>query len=123
MNYFLGILFTFNFCLSQEVEYIDSSNVKNPSLAWKLSFVPGLGQIYNKKYIKAIGFLGAEYFVIKRLIEYEKIDRIGKRNTYAWWTFGIYVLNILDAYVDAHLSTFPLRRLESNEISDSVKVN
>ena len=91
-------------------------------MAWKLGAIPGLGQIYNGKYVKAIGFMGAEYFVVNRFIELKKENRIGLRNTYAWWTFGLFVWNMLDAYVDAQLSTFPVRRLESNNDIDSLKV-
>ena len=46
-------------------------------------------------------------------------NRIGLRNTYAWRVFGLFVLNMLDAYVDAQLSTFPIKRLESNNDIDS----
>jgi CheY-like chemotaxis protein len=54
--------------------------------------------------------------------ELKKENRIGLRNTYAWWTFGLFVWNMLDAYVDAQLSTFPVRLLESNNDIDSLKV-
>ena len=38
------------------------------------------------------------------------------RNTYAWWTFGLYIWSMLDAYVDAHLSSFPVNKSnQSNE--------
>ena len=104
--------------------YIDSSRVRNPSLAWKLGIVPGLGQIYNGKYFKAAGFIGAEYFTVNRFLILRTGTRTGLRNTYAWWIFGLYVWNIVDAYVDAHLSTFPVRRIQSNaEINDSTENN
>ena len=122
MKYWFIIYFTFSICSSQEEGYIDSSKVRNPSLAWKLGFVPGLGQLYNGKYLKAIGFLGAEYYTVTSFIDLKEEGRVGLRNTYAWWIFGIFVWNILDSYVDAHLSTFPIKRLESNTISDSLSV-
>ena len=109
-------------CLfAQESAYIDSNQVRNPSLAWKLSFFPGLGQIYNGKYVKSLGFLIGEYYVINKFIDYKNDGKIAMRNTYAWWIFGIYVLNILDSYVDAHLSTFPNKKLEYESINDSLK--
>jgi hypothetical protein len=122
MNYWIVILFAFSIGTSQELGYVDSTKVKNPSMAWKLGVIPGLGQIYNGKYVKAIGFMVAELFVVSRFIELKEANKIGLRNTYAWWTFGLFVWNMLDAYVDAQLSTFPVRRLESTNDIDSLKV-
>ena len=122
MKYWIIILFAFRICTSQESEYIDSTKVRNPSLAWKLGMIPGVGQLYNGKYLKAIGFIGAEYFVVSRFIELNDEKRIGLRNTYGWWVMGLFVWNILDAYVDAQLSTFPIKRLESNNNLDSLIV-
>ena len=122
MKYWFIILFAFSISTSQESEYIDSTNVRNPRLAWKLGVIPGMGQLYNGKYIKAIGFMSAEYFAVSRLIELKTKNRIGLRNTYGWWVFGLFVWNMLDAYVDAQLSTFPIKRLESNNNLDSLMV-
>ena len=122
MKYWIVILFTFSIGTPQESEYVDSTKVRNPGLAWKLGVIPGMGQLYNGKYIKAVGFISAEYFAVSRFIELEKENRIGLRNTYGWWVFGLFVWNMLDAYVDAHLSTFPIKRLESNNNLDSLKV-
>ena len=122
MKYWFAILFAFSISTSQEAGYIDSSKVRNPRLAWKLSAIPGAGQLYNGKYLKAIGFMGAEYFAVSRFLELKKENRIGLRNTYAWWVFGLFAWNMLDAYVDAQLSTFPVKRLESTNDIDSLKV-
>ena len=122
MKYWIVILFAFSICTSQDSGYIDSTKVRNPELAWKLSVIPGMGQLYNGKYIKAIGFMSAEYFAVSRLIELKTENRIGLRNTYGWWVFGLFVWNMLDAYVDAQLSTFPIKRLESNNKLDSLMV-
>ena len=122
MKYWICILFAFSIGTSQESEYIDSTKVRNPGLAWKLGVIPGMGQLYNGKYIKAIGFMGAEYFAVRRFIALENENRIGLRNTYGWWVFGLFVWNMLDAYVDAQLSTFPIKRLESNNNLDSLRV-
>ena len=40
--------------------------------------------------------------------DYNKRDKIANRNTYFWWIAGLYIMSIIDAYVDAHLSTFPI---------------
>ena len=55
-------------------------------------------------------------------MELKDEGRIGLRNTYAWWVFGLFVWNILDSYVDAQLSTFPIKRLESSAINDSLLI-
>ena len=122
MKYWFVILFAFSICTSQEEGYIDSSKVRDPGLAWKFGFFPGIGQLYNGKYLKSIGFIGAEYYTVTRFMELKDAGRIGLRNTYAWWLFGLFVLNILDSYVDAHLSTFPVKRLESSVVNDSLIV-
>ena len=122
MKYWVVILFAFSICTSQEEGYIDSSKVRDPGLAWKFGFIPGIGQLYNGKYLKSIGFIGAEYYTVTRFMELKDAGRIGLRNTYAWWIFGLFDLNILDSYVDAHLSTFPVKRLESSVVNDSLIV-
>ena len=122
MKYWFIILIAFSICVSQEQGYIDSSKVRNPSFAWKIGFVPGLGQLYNGKYLKAIGFLGAQYYAVTRFMDLKEEGKIGLRNTYAWWVFGLFIWNILDSYVDAHMSTFPVKQLESITINDSLKV-
>ena len=122
MRYWFIILFSFSICMLQEEGYVDSSKVRDPSLAWKFGFIPGIGQLYNKKYFKAIGFIGAEYYAITRFMELKDEGKIGRRNTYAWWIFGLFVWNILDSYVDAHLSTFPVKRLEYSMVNDSLLV-
>ena len=122
MKYWILILISFSICTSQESEYIDSTKVRNPGLAWKLGVIPGMGQLYNGKYIKAIGFMSAEYFAVSRLIELKTENRIALRNTYGWWVLGLFVWNMLDAYVDAQLTTFPIKRLESNNNLDSLMI-
>ena len=122
MKYWIVILIAFSICTSQESTYIDSTKIRNPGLAWKLGVIPGMGQLYNGKYIKAIGFMSAEYFAVSRFIELKTENRIGLRNTYGWWVFGLFGWNMLDAYVDAQLSTFPIKRLESNNNLDSLMV-
>ena len=122
MRYWIVILFTLSIAISQDEGYIDSTMIRNPKIAWKLGLIPGLGQLYNGKYLKAVGFIAAEYFAVSNYKTYNKDNRIRRRNTYAWWVFGLYVWNMLDAYVDAQLSTFPVKRLKSNNEVDSLKV-
>ena len=122
MKHWFIILIAFSICTSQKEGYIDSSKVRDPGLAWKIGFIPGIGQLYNGKYFKSIGFIGAEYYAVTRFMDLKDEGRIGLRNTYAWWIFGLFVWNMLDSYVDAHLSTFPVKRLESTTINDSLMV-
>ena len=78
--------------------------------------IPGAGQIYNKDYSKAIGFWLLESYSIYKFSDYHKQgNKLGNRNTYAWWAIGIYIMSILDAYIDAQLSTFPVK---DNQIKD-----
>ncbi len=117
-------LFLINFGVSQE-SFIDSTRIKNPKLAWKLSVIPGLGQIYNEEYVKAVGFMSAEYFATSKYIEYKNLGSVGKRNTWAWWVIGLFVLGMIDAYVDAQLSTFPekfeVMENQTKNYTDSLK--
>ncbi len=89
--------------------YIDSTKIKNPKLAWKLSILPGLGQIYNGKYVKAAILALGQAYAVSQFHSYERSGSIGKRNTYAWWIAGLMIYSMLDAYVDAQLSTFPAK--------------
>ena len=122
MKYWIILLFALSIALSQNEGYIDSTMIRNPKIAWKLSIIPGLGQLYNGKYLKSFGFVIGEYIAVSRFDEFMKADRIGLRNTYAWWIIGLYVWNIFDAYVDAQLSTFPVKRIESNNVVDSLMI-
>jgi len=42
-----------------------------------------------------------------------------KRNKYAWWSIGVYVFGMLDAFVDAHLTNFPSDDVEFSFLSDN----
>ena len=117
------LVLTVSISISQDNGYIDSTKIRNPKIAWKLGFMPGLGQLYNGKYLKALGFVTGEYIAINRFNKFNKDNNsIGLRNTYAWWIIGLYIWNILDAYVDAQLSTFPIKRLDFNNEGDSLRV-
>ncbi len=124
----------------------------SPKLAAKLSIIlPGLGQVYNKKYWKipiiyaGIGTLG--YLSYRQNIHYNNFKNAYKelsttnpngyyymynttftlsgldagknyyrrnRDFYIILTAGVYVLNILDAAVDAHLFDF--------DVSDNIAI-
>ena len=77
---------------------------KDPNVAWKLSIIPGLGQVYNEKYIKGSLFFVSEVSLINNISIYSA--DIAMRNSLMWVAIGLYVYNIIDAYVDAELNTF-----------------
>ncbi len=94
--------------------------IKSPKKAFALSLVPGLGQVYNGKWIKSALIIGLEVssFMAWRLNldRYNKYDSnnfplrkyryLEKRNKYAWWMGIIYVYSMIDAVVDSHLHSF-----------------
>ena len=123
MKFYVLFFFIINLSFAQDDGYVDSTKIRNPKIAWKLGLVPGLGQIYNEEYLKAFSFMAGEYFALKNFNKYKKLDRIGIRNTYAWWIIGIYLWSLLDSYVDAQLSTFPEKRLDSFNEVDSLRFN
>jgi len=93
---------------------------KNPKVAFYYSLIPGLGQIYNGKWIKSAMIVGLEIAAyvawtenrdIYKHFEYKdyplrKRRYLEKRNKYAWWIGFIYVYGMIDAVVDAHLYQF-----------------
>lgn len=80
--------------------------------------IPGWGQLYTRHYLKSAGFFTAHaYFIYRFHRENQELqETTGEqareqqqyhRNTWAWRLLAAYVLNLTDAYVDAHLSGFP----------------
>ena len=94
--------------------------IKSPKKAFALSLVPGLGQVYNGKWIKSALIIGLEVssfmawkLNLDRYNNYDsnnfplrKYRYLEKRNKYAWWMGIIYVYSIIDAVVDSHLHSF-----------------
>ncbi len=94
--------------------------LKSPKKAFALSLVPGLGQVYNGKWIKSALIIGLEVssFMAWRLnldrynnydsnnFPLRKYRYLEKRNKYAWWMGIIYVYSMIDAVVDSHLHSF-----------------
>lgn len=111
---------------------------KSPLTAVLLSAVlPGAGQFYNQSYWKIpiigslVGYFGYEYFRnnskyldykqqyqnsqnefnpngdlnLKSLREFYR----NQRNDFFWYFMIVYVVNLLDAYVDAHLFDFDVK--------------
>ncbi len=113
----------------------DSVKVRktNPTGALlRSAFVPGWGQLYNRKYIKAVIFAAGEGWLaygiyddwkdanrheenfkaavddpIYQAAEFEKFeDARDSRNLKMWFMAAAIFYSMFDAYVDAHLSDF-----------------
>jgi len=98
----------------------DSSNIKDPKIAFFSSIFPGGGQIYNGKFLKGAAIIGLEVYAfdlwMKNSDIYSDYDNgnyplnksryLQKRNKYAWWVIFLYFYGMIDALVDAHLSPF-----------------
>lgn len=113
----------------QEVEpSVDS--YKNPRTAVLCSALfPGAGQIYNGKWLKAGILSGLEGYTLYRAHifheDYQR-DRTDteaqiNRNKHLWYAAGVYVYSMLDAYVDAHLSSFPVGNLAFDPVNRSLQ--
>lgn len=102
-------LITLNVWGFTQESFIDSTKIKDPKLAWKLGIIPGLGQAYNERWIKAAAVVGTQYYATSKYMEHRDAGHIEKRNTYAWWMLGLFIYSMLDSYVDAQLSTFPVK--------------
>ncbi len=93
---------------------------KDPGKAFVLSLlIPGSGQLYNKKYVKAAVYVGIDMYMFynayDKQITYKTTDDLlyrDERNKYIWWGLGTWLLGAIDAYVDAHLSLFPSENLK-----------
>ena len=83
---------------------VDTSAYKRPKTAFLFSLVPGGGQLYNDKWVKAMIFMGLEASATKAWMENSKY--YNNLNKYAWWMGFIYLFGMLDAVVDAHLQPF-----------------
>ena len=106
---------------------IDSTNIKTPRKAALWSILPGGGQVYNGKYLKAGIIITLETLAIWQSIEngqnYKNDNSIDlyltDRNKYAWWAFFVHVFGMLDAIVDRHLEPFDpiMKDVSSEEIT------
>ena len=93
---------------------------KDPKIAFYYSLIPGMGQAYNRKWLKSVIIIGLEVssynaWVNNRSIynnydvgthSLKKHRYLEKRNKYAWWLGIIYIYGMIDSIVDAHLHKF-----------------
>tara|TARA_B100000029_G_scaffold222301_2_gene220089 strand:- start:18241 stop:18672 length:432 start_codon:yes stop_codon:yes gene_type:complete len=120
-RYFIFLILITGFCFGHAEK---EQQLKNPKIAFYFSLVPGLGQVYNGKWLKSALLIGLEIAAYDAWTrnkdiynnwdpetspkEYElpKYRYLAKRNKYAWWIGFIYVYGMIDAVVDAHLHKF-----------------
>ena len=95
-------------------------HAQNPKKAFYYSLIPGLGQVYNKKWLKSFAIISSEIIFYqlwqKNLNYYKSYDTsnyplkkhryLEKRNKYAWWIGIVYIYSMIDSVVDAHLFEF-----------------
>ena len=111
-KYIIFIIIFSTFSLSSYIDEGDSIKKKNPAIAWKLSIIPGLGQIYNEAHcFKTFAIIFSEIHLLSQIGKYSHL--IKTRNRFTWWFVAIYFMNIIDAYVDAELTTFPKKNQEN----------
>lgn len=122
----------------RDSQFVKFKMKKSPALAVLLSAIlPGAGQFYNRSYWKIpiitglIGYFGYEYirnnnkfkdyrdqydasitpenefgdFNLKALREFYR----NQRDDFVWYFIIVYVVNLVDAYVDAHLFDFDVK--------------
>lgn len=111
---------------------------KSPTVAVLLSAVlPGAGQFYNQSYWKIpiiagfVGYFGYEYFRENNLYKDYRDQYINsqtevnpegdlnlkslrefyrnQRDNFVWYFMIVYVINLVDAYVDVHLFDFDIK--------------
>lgn len=110
------------------------------------ALIPGGGQIYNDKYIKAgvavgleVLFLGSGiYYQVEGDKAWDKYEQTGdttyyneysdyhlKSQSMLWWFFSVKFLSVLDAYVDAKLYNYDSkkRQLELELSGNSISLN
>jgi len=113
----------------------------------KSMFIPGLGQIGNRKYFKAALFLGFDAWFVSSAIKHRRDardfrdkfesvdgddaasvalrreyynqyqDSRDSRNKYTWFAVITTFVSMFDAYADAHLSGFPIKKDKNVRVS------
>lgn len=110
-----------------ETTAVDSSAIKTSGKALLFSIIPGGGQIYNGRPLKALLFAGVfayfsyEYMNAEESYQADPTDQTLHRirNDKIWLMGLTWTLNILDAYVDAQLWDFEKYELDEGVLSET----
>lgn len=91
---------------------------KSPTGAMlRSALIPGWGQWYSDQKLKAVIVFGAQMALIGNAVYYHQKSVRGQtpderdfyldyKSRFIWYSVGFYLLNLLDAFVDAHLWSF-----------------
>lgn len=125
---FLIVPLTFGGTLSAQDSTATADRVIDPGKAFLAALIPGGGQIYNKTWVRAgLVISGEIFYVIQFQISRDRYNNytdslplpkgryLVKRNKYAWWIAFVYLMGMMDAYVEAHLSSFPTESIDRGE--------
>ncbi|MFZ5516404.1 MAG: DUF5683 domain-containing protein [Candidatus Zhuqueibacterota bacterium] len=115
---------------SQDSSFVGKKNIKtNNSVEKKIAskspngamirslIIPGWGQWYNKKKLKAVVVFGTETGILINSIYLNQMTQkstttaereyyLNNRNLSNWWLVGALLFSVADAFVDAQLSDF-----------------
>ncbi len=106
---------------------VDSASVKNPGKALLYSIIPGGGQVYNNRPLKALLFAGVfayygyEYYGAEQNYQDYPLDQTlhRARNDKIWLLALTWTLNIIDAYVDAQLWDFEKYEIKADTLPET----
>ena len=113
----IGLLIVHTIGIAQR-DTTEAQVEKSPSKAVLYSLIPGGGQVYNGKYLKAIlimsaGAYSTYNFILNRNLYLDTdLDSVNRsryrerRNKFAWWIGFVYIYGLIDAMVDSHLAAF-----------------
>ena len=116
--------------LAEDDQAEDSWTPSPASAAFRSLFLPGWGQAYVNRPLKAVIYGGIEQTLIfsiyrkHRLYKYYDRQDEGNvagaqkedRNRLSWYLAGAIILSMMDAYVDAHLYNFDVSDDFSNRL-------
>ena len=69
----------------------------------EILYIPALGQLYNRKPLKAFTMMTMKSYWLSEYHKSSKNDDIKDRNRSLWWLLILILYGMADAYVDAHL--------------------
>ena len=96
-------LASFLFSSDDRISEKELLEYKDPDLAWKFNY-SWIRTVYNEKYLKGSLIFLSELSLVNNISIYS--TDIAMRNSLIWLSIGLYVYNIIDAYIDAELNTF-----------------